>query len=255
MGRWTETELALLRDVSLSLKDVSERTGRPLQTVARHRQLRGIQSIKVNREWTAAELALLQDRSLSLAEVARRVGRGPGACRAKASLLGVGKRAGKIGRAAEFSPEEDALLQELSPSCSYLELGSLLGRSEVSICKRLQRLGIRDSALKRSKDQGKRGPEHWRWVSGASKNSRRWRGENWPEFRRAALERDGYTCQEQGCGFFSPSGEDLNVHHIIPWRLRPVNDLAWLVTLCRSHHMRRPEHMWTEIPEDVALLL
>jgi hypothetical protein len=45
------------------------------------------------------------------------------------------------------------------------------------------------------------------------------------------------------------------VHHVIPYRLRPVNDPRWLVTLCKSHHMQRPEHRWTEIPEYVALQL
>ena len=64
-----------------------------------------------------------------------------------------------------------------------------------------------------------------------------------------ALERDGYVCQDRG--EFLPSGKGLVVHHMIPWRLRPVNDLRWLVTLCVACHLRRPEHFWQKIPEHV----
>jgi hypothetical protein len=246
VGRWTEAELALVRDVMLSLKDVSERTGRPLQTVARYRQLRGIQSIKVNREWTAAELVLLGDRSLPLAEVAQRTGRTLGACRRKADLLGTGKRVGMVGRAAEFSPEEDALLQELNWQVPLTVMAQALKHSGASVGKRLHRLGLRDGFPT--------GAQHHWWSDGASQNpAYGWRGDDWAEVRATVLERDGFTCQDGG--EFVPSGEGLIVHHVIPWRLRPVNDPEWLATLCVSHHMRRPEHYWAEIPENVVTQL
>jgi hypothetical protein len=50
---------------------------------------------------------------------------------------------------------------------------------------------------------------------------------------------------------YIPSGSGLVVHHLIPYRLRPVNDLPWLTTLCVKHHLPRPEHFWWAIPDDV----
>jgi 5-methylcytosine-specific restriction endonuclease McrA len=76
---------------------------------------------------------------------------------------------------------------------------------------------------------------------------------DWSEIRLLALERDGYVCQD--CKLYLPSGNGLVVHHIIPWRLRPLNELRWLVTLCGPDHMRRPEYWWASIPEDVQALL
>lgn len=243
---WTESELALLRDTSLSIKEVSDRLGRPLQTVARRRQQLGIQSIKVNREWTSAELELLWDKSIPLRVVAERTGRTHYACRRKADLLGIGAREERLGRAAEFSAEEDALLAELNWQVPLSDIAVQLGRSEAAVGKRLHRLGLRSGHPE--------GARHWNWQDGASQNpAYGWRGEDWPEMRAAAMARDSFTCQDGG--EFIPSGEGLVVHHVIPWRLRSVNDLKWLVTLCVPHHMRRPEHRWLDIPEDVAAFL
>jgi hypothetical protein len=240
---WAEAELALLRDTSLSLAEVAERTGRPLQTVARRRQLRGIQSVKVNREWTDSELSFLRDRGLSLRTVAELTGRTHGACRRKADLLHVGSREQRIGRAAEFSVAEDELLRELNWQASVGAMADALGRSEVAVTKRLHRLGLRDGFPT--------GEQHHWWQGGVSQNpAYGWRGEDWAEVRSAVFERDGYSCQDGG--EFIPSARGLVVHHVIPWRFRPVNDLRWLVTLCVSHHMQRPEHQWTEIPDCVA---
>jgi hypothetical protein len=242
----------LLYDTSLSHREVSERTGRPLQTVARRRQQLGIQSVKVNRDWTPAETAQLWDMSLSLREIADQLGRTYGACKRKSDLLGIrreGTRRPRAvqrptsyvlpGRSAAYSSEEDALLRELNWQVPLALMAQALGRSEASVGKRLHRLGLRDGFP--TGDQ-----HHW-WKDGASQNpAYGWRGEDWAEVRVAVFDRDGYTCQDGG--EFIPSGRGLVAHHIIPWRLRPVNDLRWLATLCVSHHMRRPEHMWTEIP-------
>lgn len=67
------------------------------------------------------------------------------------------------------------------------------------------------------------------------------------------LQRDGYTCQ--GCEFVDFTGSELHVHHIIPFRFRRVNDPAWLVTLCRTCHGKRPEHQWLSIPPHVEAQL
>lgn len=89
-------------------------------------------------------------------------------------------------------------------------------------------------------------------VSGSG---RKLYGRDWPEIRAEVLDRDSYTCQEHGCGLFVPSGKGLHVHHIIPYRLHPVTDSKLLLTLCISHHLRRPEHWWKSIPPHVEAML
>lgn len=265
---YSEADLAVVQDTSLSLREAADKLGRPLQTVARWRQGRGIQSVKVNRAWTTEEYAVLGDTSLSIQAVSDRIGRSMGACYRKAGLLGTGPRSLRTGRtvrprtrtraakpeaeirdprpANRFSAQEDALLHEMNWQVPLAVMAGALGRSPAAVGKRLHRLGLRDGF-----PTGVR--HHW-WNDGASQNpAYGWRGTDWPEVRADVLERDGFVCQDGG--EFFPSGEGLVVHHVIPWRLRPVNDQKWLVTLCVSHHMRRPEHGWTEIPDDVASLL
>jgi 5-methylcytosine-specific restriction endonuclease McrA len=68
-------------------------------------------------------------------------------------------------------------------------------------------------------------------------------GGSWRRARRQARERDG-CCQD--CGM-TPSdlGRALDVHHLVPFktfgveRHREANDLANLVTLCPTCHIRR----------------
>ncbi len=199
MGRqpWQEWELELLRDVSLSLKEVAERTGRPAHGVenrayrlgvrrkAPHGMGRESYALTSRTCWSEAELATVDDKSLS-----------------------------------------------------YSEVEQLTGRSHTAVLIMAERRGV-----------------HRPYWSQPGYRSERtdYRGEDWPEVRKDILARDGYTCQDGG--EFVPSGKGLVVHHMIPWRLRASNDSRWLVTLCQSHHMQRPEHLWTEIPEDILLLL
>lgn len=209
-GAWSPAELGLLSDMSLSLADVAESTGRTLGSVyhksarlglcrrscSEMRAGRGQPKVRNGRPgWQAWELDLLADPEVPLVEVARRTGRTSIAVRHKASALGL--------------------------------------------------TGIRDYWL--------RGADHPLWTGGQSPSERTWRGEHWPEVRRHVMERDGFVCQDGG--EFRPSGTGLVVHHMIPYRLRPVNDPRWLVTLCVTHHLKRPEHWWREIPADVRLAL
>lgn len=230
--RWSEGELALLRDVSLSLAEVAARTGRTPAAVSRKASYLGIRRPVI---WTAAELALVDDVSLSCQEIASQVGRSLAAVQRMAFLRRAYRR--------RWSREELALLYD--DTLTYTEIAGRVGRQENAVKVRAYALGIRRGAA--------RGERHPNWVGGASKKSRSWRGEDWPVARRAALERDGYCCQ--ACGTFDPSGRQLRVHHVIPYRLRPSNDLCWLVTLCEPCHRKRPEHRWREIPEGVFLLL
>jgi hypothetical protein len=75
-------------------------------------------------------------------------------------------------------------------------------------------------------------------------------GENWPEQRRAALERDRHECVACGIGrrqHRKKHGCDLHVHHIQPianyGTPEAANELSNLITLCRPHHAK-----WEGIP-------
>lgn len=185
---WTPEDLACVRDVSLTYKQVEERTGWPWRMVEGKAKSLGVRRQEAFEEWGDDELELVHDLSLSYAEVAGRI-----------------------------------------------------GRSRMAVKLKAQRLGLNR-------------PVFWT-RPGYEPGADSYRGEDWPKFRQLALERDGYACQDENCGIFQPSGTVLVVHHRIPWRLRPVNDLPWLITLCRPCHMRRKEHFWVDIPGDVQALL
>jgi hypothetical protein len=179
-----------------------------------------------------------------MVQVAERLGRPHNAVKQQASKYGIrfARRAWGVEQRA-WTPEEDTLIRELASQAAYAEIGLLCGRSESSIKTRAGQLGIRG----RSKaEYATRGPDNPRYRGGTKAS---YRGEDWPEVRLLVLERDGYSCQT--CGLYVPSGNGLVVHHLIPYRLRPVNDLLWLLTLCVKHHLPRPEHFWLTIPEDV----
>lgn len=198
--------------------------------------------------WTEDELELLRDVSLSLAEVAARTGRSPSSAEHKASRLGIDRVASRGGKGKARSwqrgwePWELELLAE--PDIPLADVAAQVGRSPVAVRHKASSLGlvgIRDYWL--------RGERHGNYRGGRSPSERTWRGSTWPEVRRLILDRDGYTCQDGS--EFIPSGQGLVVHHVIPYRLRPVNDPRWLVTLCVSHHLQRPEHWWRTIPSHV----
>lgn len=201
-------------------------------------------------------MSLLCDTSLSLTEVAERTGR---------PLHGVENRAWRLGvrrkepsgidwsdpqqvRAlrrerynstdrTEWSEEELAVLR--NPSLSYSQVGQLIGRSTEAAKIQARKLGFRRDVY---------------WAQpGYEPGSNDYRGRGWRRLSREILERDAFTCLDGR--EFIPSGRGLVVHHVIPWRLWPVNDPQFLVTLCRSHHMRRPEHRWQTIPPHVEELL
>lgn len=84
-----------------------------------------------------------------------------------------------------------------------------------------------------------------RWIGGYTD----YYGEEWPEQRAAAMQRDGEQCQ--GCGTDREThrrevGSDLHVHHIQKFATfddsAEANRLDNLVTLCRECHQRWERH-------------
>lgn len=112
---WSQAELALLSDMSLSLADVAARTGRPYQGVANKAyrlglrrkgppsgidwsdrlQVRTFMRQRYGKDtrsnWTEPELALLHDPSLSRRELALRTGRSRYAVKIKLRRLGLAR--------------------------------------------------------------------------------------------------------------------------------------------------------------------
>ena len=72
-----------------------------------------------------------------------------------------------------------------------------------------------------------------------------YRGRNWPEQRKKAVERDRCTCQR--CGDIV--GDGISVHHKKPYRLfsssQAANNLNNLVSLCQSCHMAIENKSWS----------
>jgi 5-methylcytosine-specific restriction endonuclease McrA len=261
-SRWTEAELALLSDTSLSLAEVAERTGRPYQGVAnkahrlgirRHQssdidwsdpeQVRNFKRQRYGKgsglgysrleECSEAELALLCDTSLSYVEIAEQTGWSVRSAEYRAKRLGVQRLADY----EDWTEAELATLRDLS--LSFSEVATLTGRSWTAVKVKANRLGLHCR-------------RYWS-QPGYEPGADDYRGQGWRRIRLDILERDQYTCRDGG--EFVPSGHGLVVHHEIPWRLHPVNDPRFLVTLCRSHHMKRPEHGWASIPPHVEALL
>jgi len=90
-----------------------------------------------------------------------------------------------------------------------------------------------------------RGEGHWHYIDG---NTCYKRGANWLEQRRAARERDNFTCQH--CGKTEAEiGKALDVHHMKPYRLfddySTANLLENLISLCPSCHHREDARLAT----------
>ncbi len=199
--------------------------------------------------WSAGELEFLAEApaaGLTMLEVAAKLGRSHAAVKCLASKLGVLFPRQAWGVATQpWTEEQDQFLAEMAPTTPHVIIAKHLGRTRTAVSIRAQLLGIKGRSKTEYATHGSDSPT---WRGGSSEQGMD-RGEDWPEFRLLALERDSYTCQD--CSLFIPSGKGLVVHHMIPWRLRPVNELHRLVTLCVTHHMRRPEHWWREIPDGI----
>jgi len=105
---------------------------------------------------------------------------------------------------------------------------------------------LKMSLAKRHMFDGERNPA---WRGGYEP----YYGPNWEEQRRSALERDGFKCVL--CGKRrEENGKDLDVHHIIPFRVfgreryEEANDLSNLITLCMKCHRRMLRREYVRFP-------
>lgn len=57
----------------------------------------------------------------------------------------------------------------------------------------------------------------------------------WRALRKACLERDGYSCRVQGCGFYAPVADHIETRPPDATTLTPQDRLDNLRALCRSH--------------------
>jgi len=156
------------------------------------------------------------------------------------SIQGQGLRDGNLVKG--WKDWELELLRD--PEVPLTEIAARTGRTRQAVRHKASRMG-----LVNIRTYWLRGSDHPNWVGGQSPSERTWRGQTWPEIRRFVLDRDGYACQD--CKMFVPSATGLVVHHVIPYRLRPINDPEWLATLCVTDHLKRPEHWWKSIPPEI----
>lgn len=76
-------------------------------------------------------------------------------------------------------------------------------------------------------------------------------GEAWEKARMRALVRDDFYCQAHQLGLCDePCTENrlrfLHVHHVEERQAGGTHDLANLLTLCRTHHIKLHPHMLYE---------
>ena len=239
---WPPDHLALLRDTSVPLVKVAELTGRPLSSVRNKASALGIR--RLEDEWSPEELVILADKSLSYAAVAARTGRTIATVKSRASLTGVAyrpvigerRRRAPVRHISAWVEWELELLAD--PDLSLAEVAQYTDRSFAAV------------QLKASRSQFRR-----RVRNPMAGRGRNLYGGDWQEIRAVVLERDGYSCQEKLAVSSSRSGKGLHVHHVIPYRLHPVTDPEWLLTLCISHHLRRPETGAEVLPAHVEAQL
>lgn len=68
-----------------------------------------------------------------------------------------------------------------------------------------------------------------------------WRGKRWDTIKKIVKERDKYTCQHCGITekeWIGKTGQPLQVHHIVLYRVSKNNNIENLITLCNSCHTK-----------------
>lgn len=82
-----------------------------------------------------------------------------------------------------------------------------------------------------------RGALNPKWTGG----EKYWKHQDWFEIRETARKRDKYRCMDCGITeeeYLMLSGQPLQVHHIIPYRICKTHELDNLTTLCARCHAK-----------------
>ena len=84
-----------------------------------------------------------------------------------------------------------------------------------------------------------KGKNHPCWKGGISKINKRMHIPEWKEIRKEVYARDNWTCQicKKHCH------NDIQCHHIVPYRITQDNSESNLITLCVSCHGKE-EHKY-----------
>ncbi|WP_079626725.1 hypothetical protein [Mycobacteroides abscessus] len=143
MRRWSEDDLAVLRDRSLTARQVAERLGRSISAVeqARIAYAEGVplpSARRTRQRWSDAELAVALDRSLTLTQAAKELGRTVGAVRSARALYTPGSL-GESDRRRRWTPADIEVL--LDESLSTAEVAQRLNRSVGTVYYARRRYG------------------------------------------------------------------------------------------------------------------
>ncbi len=131
MRRWSDDDLAVLRDRSLTSRQVADRLDRSLYAVEQARiayaeNVPNPGKRRARQSWSEAELAVALDRSLTMSQAAKQLGRTVGAVRSARALYSHG-RPGESDRRRRWTPADIEVL--LDESLSTAEIAHRLNRS------------------------------------------------------------------------------------------------------------------------------
>lgn len=131
MRRWSDDDLAVLRDRSLTASQVAELLGRSVSAVEQARiayaeNVSNPGRKRVRRPWSDAGLAVALDRSLTMSQAAKQLGRTVGAVHSARALYSHG-RTGESGRRRRWTPADIEIL--LDTSLTTAEVARRLNRS------------------------------------------------------------------------------------------------------------------------------
>lgn len=136
-NKWTEEELKILKDASLTHNEVAEITKRNYGAVKSKRLSLNIKATTEVNYWSESEIKILvKNRNLSSAEIARKIGRTAGAVQFKRNSLNLSRLSNKFD-----AFEIDFIISNYGIK-SVKEISNFLGRSITSINSKASALGI-----------------------------------------------------------------------------------------------------------------
>ncbi|SKF98390.1 Sigma-70, region 4 [Mycobacteroides abscessus subsp. massiliense] len=143
MRRWSDVDLEVLRDGSLTARQIAERLSRSVSAVeqARIAYAEGVPNPNAERNpapWSEDDLTVALDRSLTMPEAAKRLNRTVGSVRSARALYSHG-RTGDSGRRRRWTPADIEVL--LDASLSTADVAQRLNRSVGTVYYARRRYG------------------------------------------------------------------------------------------------------------------